>query len=255
MTEIFTVVVFIIVATVVSGLLLVQQKDSSGISKTLSYFLPFSTGMLISLCITEFIPQTFKFRSIQTDILLLFGIMVIILIEKYILPLFEQSHSKICSHQKSHESSISKYIACSSIGCILVCAFFDGLTVVSGFGIGCGTGLLVSSGMVLHTIPEGVLVASMGVAGGLSNEASRRSVIFVGFSILLGAVIGMTTSSLLSFQRVVLPIASGVLLYVSIGQLLPISLKNKFGIAGLLAGMAIIFLLKTNQSGGFLCLN
>lgn len=103
--------------------------------------------------------------------------------------------------------------------------------------------MLVSSGMVLHTVPEGALAASIGIAGGLSVKAIRRGVIFVGVAILAGALFNGIMGQFLDFKKVILPFTSGVLLYVSLGHLMPAALKNKFGILGICFGAALIFLL------------
>ena len=238
----------VIIATVGMGLLLVNQKESR-LQKMMPYIISLGTGMLIALCFTEFLPHSFENKSANVSILFILGIWIVILSEKYLAPRLSPKFQS-CGHSKhSHNKTrISYNVACSSIGCILVCTFFDGLEISAGFEIGRRTGFLVSFGMILHTIPEGALAASIGIAGGFSKRSSQITVLLVGFATFLGAFIGLLASYIFSFQEFVLPIASGVLLYVSIGHLLPVSLKVKWGLAMLFAGMLMALILSMGHT-------
>lgn len=228
----------VIVGTIAFGLFFIHQKEFF-LEKYMPHCVSMSTGVLLSLTFTEFMPHSFEQQRESTSLLIIMGLFCVILAEKYIASYLSFKKLQPCSHQ---HQLIPHHATCSSIGCIIVCAFFDGFEIPAGFGIDRKTGLLISSGMILHTIPEGVLVASIGLGGGLSKKAAQIGVILVGVSILMGA----TLSFIISETRLLtltLPLATGVLLYVSIAHLLPITLQLRNGWIGLIFGMMVTFLL------------
>ena len=87
---------------------------------------------------------------------------------------------------------------------------------------------------------EGALVASLGLAGGLSKKATSLAVILVGFSIMLGSLLSFSAFHIMKIQFLIFPLATGVLLYVSMTHLLPIAVKAKKGVIGVIVGVAII---------------
>lgn len=221
------------------GLFLIHQKDSR-LKKLMPYLISISAGMLLTLCITKFLPQSLEHGSAKAAFLIIGGIWFVILIEKFIAPLVGPKTSCCAPEDSPVGACISHKTACSSIGCVIMCAFFDGLEIVAGFQIDHHAGLLTSAGMAFHAIPEGALAASLAIAGRLSKSLSQLFVILVGLSLLLGFLVGMILSSTFDF---ILPVATGVLLYISIGHLLPVALNLKGGLLGLFLGMGITLLL------------
>lgn len=224
------------------GLFLIHQKDSR-LEKLMPYLISISAGMLLALCITEFLPQSFENGGVRAAFLIIGGIWFVILAEKFITPLVGPKTSCCTPKDSPVGACISHNTACSSIGCVIICAFFDGLEIVAGFQIDHHAGLLTSAGMAFHAIPAGALVASLAVAGHLSKKISRLFVILVGLSLLLGALAGVVLLSTFDFGGNILPVVTGVLLYISVGHLLPVALNFKGGLLGLFLGMSIIILL------------
>ena len=159
--------------------------------------------------------------------------------------------SKLSPHSCEHHhdqnlddsaSVISRQAACSSIGCILVCAFFDGMGIPAAFQLSKEAGLVVGSSLFLHTIPEGALAASIAFAGGLSKKESKLGIYLVALAILSGSVLSTSLSIVFSFEAFILPFVSGVLVYVAIGHLIPAVLKTKNGLYFVVLGAVFIFL-------------
>lgn len=227
----------IVLATIAAGMLLASQKDSK-LEKYMPYLISIGTGMFIALCFVEFIPHSMEHGGSTTPLLILAGFFFVIFAEKYIAPMLSpKGQSCDASGDTPGKGCISHNTACTSIGCIIVCAFFDGVEIPAGFEIGGKTGYLMSMGMLFHTIPEGALAASIGIAGGFTKRQAQVTVLMVGLAILLGAIVSIVASHLLGFRGLVLPITTGVLLYVSIGHLLPVALRTRWGLAGTAAGM------------------
>lgn len=235
-------VLAIVGATIAVGLLLANQKEAK-LEKYLPYLISIGTGMFIALCFVEFIPHAMESGGSYAPLLMMAGIWLVVFAEKHIAPRLSPEGHKCSSEGTTAKGCISHNAACTSIGCLLVCAFFDGVELAAGFNIGEKTGYLLSTGMLFHTVPEGALAASIGIAGGFTKRRAQMTVVLVGGAILLGSIFSLVASQLLGFQGIVLPITAGVLLYVSIGHLLPISLKSKWGLAGTAVGMAAALLL------------
>lgn len=232
----------IVGATIGAGLLLANQKEAK-LDRYLPYFISIGTGMFIALCFVEFIPHAMASGGSYAPLLILAGILLVVFAEKHIAPRLSPAGHQCRSQGSTAKGCISHNAACTSIGCLLVCAFFDGVELAAGFEIGKKTGYLMSTGMLFHTVPEGALAASIGLAGGFSKSRARTTVLLVGAAILMGSVFSLAASHLLGFQDIVLPITAGVLLYVSLGHLLPFTIKSKWGLTGTAVGMAAFLLL------------
>lgn len=131
--------------------------------------------------------------------------------------------------------------ACSALGCLAVCTFFDGVALSAAFAAGSNLGWLVMIGLILHLLPEGILAASVTLAAGASARTARRAVLIVGGALLIGAVVPMLFSGLLPFA---LPIAAGILLFVAFAQLIPAAATTTAGALLVLGGGGAFWVLE-----------
>lgn len=250
-TQIIIFTFFIAGATLAFGFSFIHQNKNFT-QKALPYFVSIGTGMLLTISFTEFLPRAFANFQKSSSVLFLLGFFIVILAEKYIGPMISRTdHACQQEHHHNHgelthshilsRSMISHQAACSSVGCILVCAFFDGLEIPAAFLISQKTGIVVGLGMLFHVVAEGALAVSVAMAGGLSKKATSLGILFVSIAIIVGSFSGLMLSKVLDFEATLLPLASGVLLYVSIGHLLPAALNVKYGVLGILSGSALIY--------------
>lgn len=147
------------------------------------------------------------------------------------------------SHSHTHDSQISFRTACLSVGCVTVCSFFDGLEISTAFHLGSEVGWLTSFGFLLHSISNGALAASLGIAGGLSKSRAVQVSILIGALLFAGSLIGVVGISLLDFKTFVLPFSTGVILYISFTHLIPLALKDKIGWLGFILGTAVTLII------------
>ncbi len=111
-------------------------------------------------------------------------------------------------------------------------------------------GLTMAFVIGLHNIPEGMAVAVPLISGGMSKWRSVGITALSGAPTVLGAVLGFLIGTISPTAMVIsLSFASGAMLYVVFGELLPESIlmwKSKLpallAILGLLTGLVIIFL-------------
>ena len=111
-------------------------------------------------------------------------------------------------------------------------------------------GLIMSLVIGLHNIPEGMAVAVPLISGGMSRWHSVGVTALSGAPTILGAVLGFLIGTISPTALVIsLSFASGAMLYVVFGELLPESIlmwKSKLpaavAVLGLLTGLIIIYL-------------
>ena len=104
--------------------------------------------------------------------------------------------------------------------------------------------------VTLHNIPEGMAVAVPLIAGGMPRGRPILMTAISGFPTVIGAVIGFLLGSMGEVWHVLsLAFASGAMLYVVMGELMPEAIlmwKSKLpafaGLVGIIVGMIVIYL-------------
>ena len=111
-------------------------------------------------------------------------------------------------------------------------------------------GLIMAVVIGLHNIPEGMAVAVPLISGGMSKRRAVGVTALSGSPTILGALMGFLIGAISPTALVIsLSFASGAMLYVVFGELLPESIlmwKSKLpaalAVLGLLTGLVIIYL-------------
>ncbi len=110
-----------------------------------------------------------------------------------------------------------------------------------------GSGFIMAIVIGLHNIPEGMAVSVPLISGGMSKTKSVMLTALSGFPTVLGALLGYALGGINSIMLVLsLGFASGAMLYVVFGELLPEAIlmwKSKLPSLSLFAGVLIGFLL------------
>ncbi|MBR0040938.1 MAG: ZIP family metal transporter [Oscillospiraceae bacterium] len=111
-------------------------------------------------------------------------------------------------------------------------------------------GMIMAAVIGLHNIPEGMAVAVPLISGGMSKARSVGVTALSGAPTILGALMGFLIGAISQTALVIsLSFASGAMLYVVFGELLPESIlmwKSKLpaalAVLGMLTGLIIIYL-------------
>ncbi len=110
-----------------------------------------------------------------------------------------------------------------------------------------GSGFIMAIVIGLHNIPEGMAVSVPLISGGMSKTKSVLLTALSGFPTVIGALLGYALGGINSVMLVLsLGFASGAMLYVVFGELLPEAIlmwKSKLPSLSLFAGVLIGFLL------------
>lgn len=151
----------------------------------------------------------------------------------------DHSHEHGHIHRHTHMEVLGHGEVCSAIACFMICSFFDGIALSSVQAVDRNLGFIMIIGVALHLLPEGVLSGAMALAGGASLKAAQKVLLFIGGAFVLGSLIPFFFTG---FESKFLAIASGILIFVTLVQLLPTALKLKF--APFWIGMgAVLYLL------------
>lgn len=212
-------------------------------NRYLSAIIEFSAGLMTAVVCFELIPEAFNVGGISPAFLgIIAGIIVIIIIENYI------KNSK--SLKKAyHNNSLLRAGLLTSIG-IALHNFPEGFAVGSGFEASLSLGLTITAVIIIHDIPEGIAMAVPMRAGGFSRRKAffytLLSGVPMGLGAFLGAALGNISQSLIA---VCLGFASGAMLYIVYGELVPESKRLYLGrlssianIMGIICGIIVSIL-------------
>lgn len=254
------------------------SKDSE---KIVSLFLSFAGGVMLSVVCFDLLFEAVEqspnnlFHLILVISMVLVGYGVIYILNFWIdkttnneIAHIDKDHPKTAdqlselihsNHYEEHKKKPTK----SSLfigGLVMACAIAlhnlpEGMVIGASYANDGAVGFTVTGGLVLaiviglHNIPEGMSVSVPLIAGGMNKTKAVVVTALTGAPTIIGAILGYTFGSLgPTALAISLSFASGAMLYVVFGELLPESIlmwRSKFPafamLIGLLVGMVIIF--------------
>ncbi|MEK7723682.1 MAG: ZIP family metal transporter [Acidobacteriota bacterium] len=234
-------------ANVVGGLILYPSGIYNRFKSLLKYFLALGAGFMLAVTFVELLPKTYSlWKSSDEDGLLipmglvLTGYLLTQFFEHTIAPhihLGEEVH-----HCEEH--IVSTKAAYTAIAGLLIHTFFDGISISAVSQVDSKAGILVFVAVFLHKFPEGFTIASLVLAAGKNFKQVLIATSLVGFTTFLGVIIGGSFGLSVKYM---LPIASGVTLYVAASDLIP-EVNHHGGkkptiSLSVFAGVALFFLL------------
>ena len=254
------------------------SKDSE---KIVSLFLSFAGGVMLSVVCFDLLFEAVEqspnnlFHLILVISMVLVGYGVIYILNFWIdkttnneIAHIDKDHPKTAdqlselihsNHYEEHKKKPTK----SSLflgGLVMACAIAlhnlpEGMVIGASYANDGAVGFTITGGLVLaiviglHNIPEGMSVSVPLIAGGMNKTKAVVVTALTGAPTIIGAILGYTFGSLgPTALAISLSFASGAMLYVVFGELLPESIlmwRSKFPafamLIGLLVGMVIIF--------------
>ena len=263
-----------VVGTGVGGLIgALLQKDSN---RTVSLLLSFAGGVMLSVVcfdlITEAIETNVGVFTVICAVAL--GVSVIYLLNHLIdrktnpeVPHIDDNHPQTAddldelihsNHLDQHYANNDNKFALFIAGIVMASAIAlhnvpEGMTI--GAAYASNNGVMGSAALVLavliglHNIPEGMAVSVPLISGGMNKGKAVLITALSGVPTVLGALLGYLLGEIGAFGLALsLGFASGAMLYVVFGEILPQAIlmyHSKLpafaAIAGILVGMLIIF--------------
>ena len=248
------------------------KKDSN---KTASLLLSFAAGVMIAIVCFDLILSALDTKTgvYTVCIGICIGIALVYLLNLFIDratnhevshidkahpetadDLDELIHSNHLSvHIRKHDDNVSLFVA----GVIMACAIAlhnlpEGMTIGASFantnGLMQGSALVLSVLIGLHNIPEGMAIAVPLINGGVRRRMAILITALAGAPTILGAILGYWIGDIGPLGLALsLSFASGAMLYVVFGEILPQSIlmyRSKlpafFVIIGMLTGLIVI---------------
>ncbi len=236
-----------LIITLVLGIFIVIGALITFASKNNNKFVNFSISLafsvMIMLIFVDLIPEVKEifideYGSVKGIIYSALGILLGIGILK-LLDLFIPDHD-------GHDKEELNHIGLISSIALVLHNIIEGMAVYTTVNNSLKSGILISIGVGLHNIPLGMVIASTFYKANNDKRKTWLIIITVSLSTFLGGLIMMILSGILVNEiilGILLSITLGMLVYISVFELLPriLEMKNKkYSIAGILLGVLLI---------------
>ena len=273
-TLILTTAIAGVAGTGLGGLIgALLQKDSN---RTVSLLLSFAGGVMLSVVCFDLISEAIEtgVGVLTVSAAVAIGVLVIYLLNDIIDnhanqegPHVDENHPKThddldelihSDHYKQHKANKANKLSLFVAGLVMASAIAlhnlpEGMTIGASYASNdavMGSSALVLAVLIgLHNIPEGMAVSVPLISGGMSKPRAVLLTALSGAPTILGALLGFAIGEIgLLGLALSLGFASGAMLYVVFGEILPqaiIMYRSKLpafsAILGMLAGLFIIF--------------
>ena len=224
------------IGTTIGGIIGCIMNNKS--DKFLSFILSFAAGLMMAVVCFNLIPESLEISKISEAILgILAGIIVMIFCDIIVDKKFNKK-----SHNKNVKSNLLKTGIIVSIG-LAIHNIPEGLAIGSGFDASIKLGYSLALAICFHDIPEGISMAIPMKNGGMKKSKVVfyvfMSGVTTGIGAFLGALIGGISDVVIAMC---LAFAGGAMLYIVSGELIPESnelYKGRFPIVGNILGFIL----------------
>ena len=203
-------------ANVAGGMLALTHRGWDRVRQ--SFFVGAGAGFMLAAVLLRMIPESYRIAAssgtggLAVGTLVLLGYLFVHAAEHVMVGHFhfgEETH---------HEHWVEPVVGTTALLGLLLHAFFDGVSIGSGFLVRPELGILVAIAIFLHKVPEGFTVASIMTAAGRSPRDAGMSAVWLGVATLVGVA---TIAHWPGMVRFALPFSAGAALYVAASDLIP----------------------------------
>ena len=249
------------------------QKDSN---RTVSLLLSFAGGVMLSVVCFDLVTEAIETQmgTLTVVAAIAFGVAVTFFLNYLIdrktnpeVPHIDENHPKTADdldelihfdHWEQHRADQDNRLGLFVAGIVMACAIAlhnvpEGMTIGASYasddGVMGGAALVLAVLIGLHNIPEGMAVSVPLISGGMPKWKAVLITASSGIPTILGALLGYLLGEIGPMGLTMsLGFASGAMLYVVFGEILPQSILMYHSklpafstIVGILVGMLIIF--------------
>lgn len=198
--------------TTIGGIIGVNFKNPT--NKLLSFILSLASGLMIAIVCFELVPEAANITNIGT---IIFGILAGIIM----MIICDIAVEKNFPNKKSGYNGLLKTGIVVSIG-LAIHNIPEGLAIGTGFESSIKLGYSLAIAIAIHDIPEGISMAIPMKKGGIKSGKVIFFVILSGITTGLGAFLGALVGNI--SQKIIgiaLTFAAGAMLYIVSGELTP----------------------------------
>jgi zinc transporter ZupT len=207
--------------------------------------LSLGTGYLLALAVLELLPHSFahfdhSLSATAADAIA--GAALVWLAEKVLakrtpkppiapVPVFapvrehNHRHSLLGSHKACCSintfTGLPREVLFSAIGCIFVCAFFDGVTLSAALMAAGGVPLQSFLGVLAHVVPEVMVVGALARSHYESDAKAFLFCLAASGLFALGNAVSRIAAWLGASEGLLLGLAAGMMSYIAIAHLIP----------------------------------
>lgn len=213
---------------------------TKNIDKIISVFLSFSVGVIISLCVIELFPEGFKivYEQINNKYLVLVYSIIFIFIGYFIVYI-------ICKID-NHSTNNLYRVGIVSFLILFVHNALEGIITYITASYDLVLGIKLSIGIILHNIPEGILIAIPIYYSTHDKKKTFNLVLFLALSEIIGAIFAIgflkDIQSTISIGFMIF-IVAGLMSSLIVNEIL-IEIKNKLylkeDIISFVIGMSVV---------------
>ena len=228
------------IGTTIGGIIGCSLKSQS--NKFLSFILSFAAGLMMAVICFDLIPEALGLSQITEVIIgIVLGIIVMIFCDLIVDKIFSK---KAILNQNTNKVSnnLLKTGIIVSIG-LAIHNIPEGLAIGSGFEASLKLGFSLAIAICFHDIPEGISMALQMKNGGMKAYKIMFYVILSGIATGVGALIGSIVGKISEqIIAIALSFAAGAMLYIVSGELIPESnslYKGRISALGNMIGFII----------------
>lgn len=207
------------IGTTIGGIIGCTIKNES--NKFLSFVLSFAAGLMMAVICFDLIPEALEISTlVQTIIGIFLGIIIMIFCDLIVEKKFNNK-----KYSNNTKNNLLKTGIIVSIG-LAIHNVPEGLAIGSGFDASVKLGYSLALAICFHDIPEGISMAMPMKSGGIKIYKIMIYVILsgiaTGIGALVGSIIGKVSEQIIA---ICLSFAAGAMLYIVSGELIPESNK------------------------------
>lgn len=238
----FTIILFGLFAAaaeILGGCLVILKKEWP--KKVQEYLIALGAGFILALVFLELIPESIEHLGYPAPLFILLGFALLHFFEHTIvghLHFGEETHTDIM---------LSKTASYSTLGGLLIHAFFDGLAISAAFHFDFYIGLMLFIAVLLHKLPEGLTVATIMLASNQSRKHAFWATVAIGLATMAGIIAVFFLAEIdPTIIGIVFAISAGIATYVGASDLIPEINRSENRITPIIvfAGMLFFYLSK-----------
>jgi ZIP family zinc transporter/zinc and cadmium transporter len=210
---------FVAAAANVVGALAVTSRKRWSV-RSLEAMLAFSAGFMIAVSLADVLPEAFERGGRMAAGVATLGFLLVHLTQHTFARHF---------HFGEETHAVTAQVGASALVGLLLHTFVDGVAIASGFAVDRALGVLLSTAIFLHKLPEGLAISSLFLAAGQGRRAALGAAGALGVATLVGVIVADATRL---DGTVGLALSGGVTLYVAASNLVPeVQRKHSWGLS------------------------